>query len=165
MSDQMMKYLYIVSAAIGVLFLLYIVMRMKMQMVKKLCEKEIDGYKKMLLHKMEVESTGLETLRLECESLKKQNENLRISLQAYSQKPGRKELQRLNIYQTALDNLLMNTPGFGTAWQMALQQSEEDFAKTDKGILPFIKRLIPMKVNASEMSDEKANIDDENEPS
>ena len=88
-------------------------------------------------------------LKSENEKLKKENENLRISIQTYSQKPGRKELQRLQVYQTAVDRLIINSPGFGAAWQAALKDSEIEFEKTYIGVQPFIKKLIPMKTDAA----------------
>ena len=47
------------------------------------------------------------------EELKRQNENLRITVSTYSQKPGRKEIARLNVYQTAVDRLTINSRASG----------------------------------------------------
>jgi hypothetical protein len=77
--------------------------------------------------------------------LKMQNENLRISLRTYAQKPGRKEIARLQVYQQAADRLTINSPGFGAAWQAALKESEDEFEKTFYGVQPFIRRVIPLK--------------------
>ena len=103
----------------------------------------------MLTDRMEIESEGVSRLKAENEKLKKENENLRISIQTYAQKPGRKELQRLQVYQTAVDRLIINSPGFGAAWQAALKDSESEFEKTYIGVQPFIRRLIPMKTDAA----------------
>ena len=103
----------------------------------------------MLTDRMEIESEGITRLKSENEKLKKENENLRISIQTYAQKPGRKELQRLQVYQTAVDRLIINSPGFGAAWQAALKDSEIEFEKTYIGVQPFIKKLIPMKTDAA----------------
>jgi hypothetical protein len=103
----------------------------------------------MLTDRMDLESEGLAKLKEQNEELKKQNENLRISLSTYSQKPGRKEVARLQIYQLAVDRLTINSPGFGAAWQAALKESENEFQKTYVGVQPFIKRLIPIKTDAT----------------
>ena len=61
----------------------------------------------------------------------------------------RKEVARLQIYQLAVDRLTINSPGFGAAWQAALKESENEFQKTYVGVQPFIKRLIPIKTDAT----------------
>ena len=115
----------------------------------------------MLTSRMEIESEGVEKLKRSNEELKTQNENLRISLQTMSQKPGRKEIERLQVYQKAVDRLTINSPGFGPAWQAALKESEEEFSKTYSGVLPFIRRVIPGKTNAQLMDiDESSNGDE-----
>ena len=110
---------------------------------------------------MEIESEGIEKLKKNNEELKTQNENLRISLQTMSQKPGRKEMERLQVYQKAVDRLTINSPGFGPAWQAALKESEEEFSKTYSGVLPFIRRVIPGKTNAQLMDSEDVINGDE----
>ena len=99
----------------------------------------------MLTDRMDLESDGLSKLKGEIADLKAQNENLRISLRTYAQKPGRKEVSRLHVYQQAADRLTINSPGFGAAWQAALKESEDEFEKTFYGIQPFIRRVIPLK--------------------
>ena len=82
------------------------------------------------------------------EELKKVNENLRVSLMALRDKPGRKEMQRLQVLQKAADRLTLNSPGFGPVWQAALKESEEEFQKVYSGFIPFIKRHIPRPTDA-----------------
>lgn len=108
-------------------------------------KQEIARLKAMLSDRMDLESEGLNRLKQELADLKQQNENLRISLRTYAQKPGRKEIARLHIYQQAADRLTVNSPGFGAAWQSALKESEEEFEKTFYGVKPFIRRVIPLK--------------------
>ena len=76
------------------------------------------------------------------------NENLRVSLLALRDKPGRKEMQRLQILQKAADRLTLNSPGFGPVWQAALKESEEEFQKVYTGVIPFLKRHIPGRTDA-----------------
>lgn len=108
-------------------------------------KQEIARLKAMLSDRMDLESEGLNRLKQELADLKQQNENLRISLRTYAQKPGRKEIARLHIYQQAADRLTVNSPGFGAAWQSALKESEEEFEKTFYGVKPFIRKVIPLK--------------------
>lgn len=114
---------------------------------KKQHATEIARLKAMLADRMDLESEGLTKVKQENEELKKQNENLRISMNTLSQKPGRKEIARLEVYQKAVDRLTINSPGFGPAWQAALKESEVEFEKTFFGIQPLIRRVISVKDN------------------
>lgn len=145
----MQNVLYGLAGGLAVALIVFIVMVIKLKSSKSASDKENAKFKEMLTNRMELESEGIAKLKNENEALKKQNENLRISLQTYSQKPGRKELQRLTVYQTAADRLTINSPGFGAAWQAALKESEEEFEKTYVGIQPFIRKLIPIKTDAT----------------
>ena len=109
---------------------------------------EITRLKGMLADRMDLESEGLNKLKAENEELKKANENLRITNANLANKPGRAEVQRLHIYQQAVDRLIINSPGFGAAWQSALKESEEEFAKTYTGTQAFWKKILPGKTNA-----------------
>lgn len=132
---------------------IWLVMVIKRQNIKKAGEAEIAKYKDMLTQRMELETEGLNKLKKENEELKTLNENLRISLSTMSQKPGRRELSRLQVYQTAIDRLTINSPGFGPAWQASLKESEEEFAKTLTGTVPFLRKFIPGKTDAQLIED------------
>lgn len=132
-----------------VALIVFMIMTIKLNNVKSNAKAETSKLKSMITDRMEIESEGVSRLKSENEKLKKENENLRISIQTYSQKPGRKELQRLQVYQTAVDRLIINSPGFGAAWQAALKDSEAEFEKTYIGVQPFIRKLIPMKTDAT----------------
>lgn len=137
----------IIGVAIGLIPMLVvlIIQYSRHRTKQKEHAKEIARLKTMLTDRMDLESDGLTKLKQENAELKKQNENLRISLNTYSQKPGRKEVARLHVYQKAVDRLTVNSPGFGAAWQAALKESEDEFEKTYIGVQPFIRRVIPLK--------------------
>lgn len=116
--------------------------------IEKKSKAEIARLKGMLADRMDIESEGLNKLKAENEELKKANENLRITNANLMQKPGRAEVNRLHIYQQAVDRLVINSPGFGAAWQSALKESEEEFAKTFTGTQAFWKKILPGKTNA-----------------
>lgn len=115
---------------------------------EKKSKAEIARLKGMLADRMDIESEGLNKIKAENEELKKANENLRITNANLMQKPGRAEVNRLQIYQQAVDRLVINSPGFGAAWQSALKESEEEFAKTYTGAQAFWKKILPGKTNA-----------------
>lgn len=140
--------------------IVWIVYGAKLHSAKKKGEGDVKKLKDMLTSRMEIESDGVNKLKSENEELKKFNENLRVSLQTMSQKPGRKEVERLQVYQKAVDRLTINSPGFGAAWQAALKESEEEFSKTYSGVIPFIRRVIPGRTNAQLMDAEDVNSTD-----
>lgn len=137
----------IIGVAIGFIPMLVVLIVQYSKHATKAKEhkQEIARLRSMLTDRMDLESDGLSKLKGEIADLKAQNENLRISLRTYSQKPGRKEVSRLHVYQQAADRLTINSPGFGAAWQATLKESEDEFEKTFYGIQPFIRRVIPLK--------------------
>ena len=143
------KFLIGLGSGLVLALIVFMIMEIKLRSVKSTAKADNDKLKSMLTDRMEIESDGITRLKSENEKLKKENENLIISIQTYAQKPGRKELQRLQVYQTAVDRLIINSPGFGAAWQAALKDSEIEFEKTYIGVQPFIKKLIPMKTDAA----------------
>lgn len=142
---------YLIGFAIGLVIALAVFIYLVVKRIndQRTHEKEIARLKNMLSDRMDIESEGLKTLKEENAELKKQNENLRITLNTMSQRPGRKEVNRLQVYQLAVDRLTINSPGFGPAWQAALKESEEEFQKNLTGATAFIKRLIPVKTDAA----------------
>jgi Fe-S cluster assembly iron-binding protein IscA len=73
--------------------------------------------------------------------LKKENENLRISVQTLGQKPGRAEVRLLNIYDGALRRMMLKAPGFSSAWEIALQEAEREYEENEKGFKSIIKKV------------------------
>lgn len=139
----------IIGVAIGFIPMLVVLIIQYTKHATKAKEhkQEIARLRSMLTDRMDLESDGLTKLKAEMAELRTQNENLRISLRTYSQKPGRKEVSRLHVYQQAADRLTINSPGFGAAWQAALKESEDEFEKTFYGVQPFIRRVIPLKTS------------------
>lgn len=146
---------FIVGLIVGlaVAVVLAVALLSKAASAKKEAKAEVEKYKRMLQDRMELESDGLTKLKGEVEELKKQNENLRISLNTMSQKPGRKEMQRLDVYQTAAERLSINSPGFAPVWQAALKESEAEFRKTFLGLTPYLRKHISTKTSDAVLID------------
>ena len=140
----------LIGLGVGVVIALivYIWQKIGRADAEKKSKAEIARLKGMLADRMDIESEGLNKIKAENEELKKANENLRITNANLMQKPGRAEVNRLQIYQQAVDRLVINSPGFGAAWQSALKESEEEFAKTYTGAQAFWKKILPGKTNA-----------------
>lgn len=151
----------LIGLGIGLLvaIIVYIWQSISKKDIEKASKDEIARLKGLLADRMDIESAGLTKLKAENEDLKKANENLRVTNATLAQKPGRAEVQRLQIYQKAVDRLIINSPGFGAAWQSALKESEDEFEQIYSGIQPFWKKILPGRTNAKLI--DKDNVVDE----
>ncbi|MDR3088754.1 MAG: hypothetical protein LBU39_02935 [Desulfobulbaceae bacterium] len=105
--------------------------------------REIDRLRKHLHTKLEIDAAETERRKAELTQLKQERDNLRITVQSLNQKPGRKEIRQFYIYQTALDIMFEKAPGFAPAWQVTLKEAEQRFEKSESGVVPMLKRLMP----------------------
>lgn len=106
---------------------------------------EMKKLKEHLANQLEITAEGTKAWKDNIEKLKKENENLRVSLQSYQQKPDRKEVRMLYVYDKAVSSLLENAPGFGPMWVKALKEAEEEMSKTETGFIAFTKNLLGLK--------------------
>ncbi|NEW60745.1 hypothetical protein GSY74_05565 [Sulfurovum sp. bin170] len=118
---------------IGGIVIGWLLSTIKSFFVVKKHKKELKEYKDHLERQMKITDTGNKTLMDEIEGLKKDNENLRISVKTLGQKPGRAELRQFNIYDTALRKMMLQAPGFSSAWESALQESEREYEENETG--------------------------------
>jgi hypothetical protein len=104
--------------------------------------REIKRLKELLHTKLEVEAHAHRRLSTELDDLRKQNENLRVSVGALQQKPDRAELRQLYIYDTAIRALLSRFSSFGPAWQAELDQAERQMVESETGLGAFMRRVL-----------------------
>ncbi len=104
-------------------------------------KKELNDYKSHLERQMKITDAGNATLVKELEKLKKENENLRISVKTLGQKPGRAELRLLNIYDSALRKMMSQAPGFSSAWEMSLQEAEREYEANETGLKSIVSKV------------------------
>ncbi|MBU4326411.1 MAG: hypothetical protein KKB91_01535 [Proteobacteria bacterium] len=109
--------------------------------------REINRLKSHLHTKMEIDSADNEKRKQELITLRQERDNLRITVQSLNQKPGRKEIRQYYIYQTALDIMFEKAPGFAPAWQITLKEADRLFEKSEQGVVPLLKRLMPTSTN------------------
>jgi HAMP domain-containing protein len=103
--------------------------------------KEIKDLRNHLHLQMTVTAKGTEELQKELDSLRKQNENLRVSVSGLQQKPGRAELRTLQVYDRALNLMQKRAPGFAPVWQEVLQEAEEEIQKAEGGFGKLLKKV------------------------
>ncbi len=127
--------------AIGLFFCILILVRGYLR--RRELTQELNRLRTHLHTKLEIDSRENERRKQELEILKQERDNLRITVQSLNQKPGRKEIRQYYVYQTALDMMFEKAPGFAPAWQITLKEAEALFAKSEKGVVPLLKRLMP----------------------
>ncbi|MEI6676563.1 MAG: hypothetical protein WCO57_15440 [Verrucomicrobiota bacterium] len=107
--------------------------------------RELQGH---LNTQLKINASGNETINTELESLRRQNENLRVNIAALQQKPGRAEQRLLQIHEAAIRTLREQAPGFAAAWEKAFRQAEADLEAADSGFKKLIRRVLPSLGNA-----------------
>ena len=115
----------------------YVVTRFEVRKHKK----ALQEYKDHLERQMRLTAEGSKKMEDEVSTLKLNNENLRISVQTLGQKPGGSEIRLLNIYDGALRKMMLKAPGFSSAWEVALQESEREYEENEKGFKSIIKKV------------------------
>jgi hypothetical protein len=109
--------------------------------------KRVEGELKMLqTHlntQLKITASGNESLQAELESLRQQNETLRVNQAALQQKPGRAEIRLLQIQEIAIRTMREQAPGFAPAWEKAMRQSEQEVDAAESGFAKLIRRVIP----------------------
>ncbi|MFT5835148.1 MAG: Fe-S cluster assembly iron-binding protein IscA [Sulfurimonas sp.] len=129
--------LLIIAGLVVGYFISYIKSRFEISAYKK----DLKDYKEHLNRQMKITNEGSKNLESQLEKLKKENENLRISVKTLGQKPGRSELRLLNIYDGALRKMMLKAPGFSSAWEVALQEAEREYEENERGFKSIIKKV------------------------
>ncbi len=108
--------------------------------------KELQGH---LNTQLKINASGNETLQNELNSLKQQNETLRVNNAALQQKPGRAEQRLLQIQEIAIRTMREQAPGFAPAWEKTLRQAEAEVDASESGLRKLVRRVIPGLGNSS----------------
>ena len=131
---------FISGLAVGLIVALAVWIR---SLIKQLGATRQQKQLKDHLHtQMEITAKGTQSTLDELESLRQQNENLRITLATYKNKPGRAELRNLHVYDRAIRMMHEKAPGFGPAWENVLKEAELEIQKTETGVMPFIRKVL-----------------------
>ena len=125
---------------VGLLFSFYVWFR-GYQELRRL-NKQLNRLRTHLDAHLELSYEGTSKRKGEIERLEHENENLRVTVKAWQQKPDRRELRQLHVYDHAVRDLMQNAPGFAPHWEKALQKAEVVISEEDRGILAFARRLV-----------------------
>lgn len=92
---------------------------------------------------MKITASGSEALTKEIETLKAQNENLRVNLAALQNKPDKSEQRQFRMQEMAVSTMREQAPGFAGAWEKAMRQAESDMASAESGFSKLVRKVVP----------------------
>jgi chromosome segregation ATPase len=92
---------------------------------------------------LKINAKGNETLQVQLDELREQNENLRVNIQTLQQKPGKVEQRRLELMEIAVSNMREQAPGFASAWEKSLRAAEDELQAAEGGLKKFINKIVP----------------------
>lgn len=102
--------------------------------------KDLQGH---LNTQLKINASGNESLQTELDTLRKQNETLRVNNAALQQKPGRAEQRLLQVHDIAIRTMREQAPGFAPAWEKAMRQGEQEVDAAESGLVKLVRRVIP----------------------
>lgn len=114
----------------------------------KRVEEELKNLQGHLNTQLKINASGNESLQIDLEALRRQNETLRVNNAALQQKPGRAEQRLLQIHEVAIRTMREQAPGFAPAWEKALRQGEAEIDAAESGLKKLVRRVIPGLGNA-----------------
>jgi len=92
---------------------------------------------------LKINAKGNESLQAKLDELTKQNETLRVNIQALQQKPEKSEQRRLEVMESAVTSMREQAPGFAPAWEKSLREAEEQMEAIEGGFTKLIRKVVP----------------------
>ena len=94
---------------------------------------ELTRFRRHLSDKLEIEAETMKKLKAEQETLRRENESLRVKVNALNEMPDRKVQRDLEIYARAEKRMLLGVPGFAPAWETAKTEAHNELAEEEAG--------------------------------
>jgi predicted phage tail protein len=94
---------------------------------------ELARFRRHLSDKLEIEADTMKKIKAEQEAMRRENESLRIKVNALNEAPDRKIIRDLEIYARAEKRMLLNVPGFAPAWETAKTEAHNELAEEETG--------------------------------
>ena len=110
--------------------------------------KEVAALKDQLHRQMTIFDKGNEKTLAELEQLRKENENLRITVATLKAKPGRAEIHTLHVYDKAVRLMHQKAPGFAPAWEGVMAEAQKDIDRSDSGIVALVRKAFRPSLEA-----------------
>lgn len=106
-------------------------------------ENELRELQSHLNTQLKINAHGNKSLQDELEELRRQNENLRVSVASLQSKPGRPEVRQYQITESAVRLMREQAPGFAPAWEKAVRQAESEVEASESGLKRLVRMVIP----------------------
>ncbi|HSI11370.1 MAG TPA: hypothetical protein VK961_04975 [Chthoniobacter sp.] len=94
---------------------------------------ELSRFRRHLSDKLEIEAETMKKIKAEQEALRKENETLRVKVNALNEIPDRKLQRDLEVYARAEKRMLIHAPGFAPAWETAKSDAHSELAEEEAG--------------------------------
>lgn len=94
---------------------------------------ELSRFRRHLSDKLEIEAETMKKTKQEIETLRKENESLRVKVNALNEAPDRKLQRDLEVYARAEKRMLINVPGFAPAWETAKSEAHSELVDEESG--------------------------------
>ena len=94
---------------------------------------ELSRFRRLLSDKLELEADTMKKLKAEVDTLKKENESLRMKVNALNEIPDRKVQRDVEIYARAEKRMLLSVPGFAPAWETAKTEAHGELTEEETG--------------------------------
>ena len=115
-------------------------------------EGEMKDLQSHLNTQLKINASGNGLLQTELDSLRKQNETLRVNNASLQQKPDRATQRQFHVQEIAVRTMREQAPGFAPAWEKAIRQAETEVAASESGFGNLIRKVIPGLGNSSPAS-------------
>ena len=97
-------------------------------------KRELKRYQQHLSDKLQIEAEQFSALKKQSEEIKSENENLRLKIGAGKSSDTVESLEReLEIFARAERRMVVNAPGFGSAWETAKAAAHEEIQEEERG--------------------------------
>ena len=94
---------------------------------------ELARFRRHLSDKLEIEADTMKKIKTEQEAMRKENESLRIKVNALNEMPDRKIQRDLEIYARAEKRMHIAVPGFAPAWETAKSEAHAELSEEEGG--------------------------------
>ena len=94
---------------------------------------ELSRFRRHLSDRLEIEAETMKKIKGDGETLRKENEMLRIKVNALNEQPDRKVQRDLEVYARAEKRMLLSVPGFAPAWETAKSEAHGELAEEEAG--------------------------------
>ena len=146
--QEIIRHPFVWGLLLGLLIVAFVLkssIASKMQLRREIRRIEADKreLQSHLNTQMKITATGSDALTKEVETLKTQNENLRVNLAAMQNKPDKSELRQFRMQEMAISTMREQAPGFAGAWEKAMRQAESEMESAESGFSKLVRKVVP----------------------